>query len=97
MYVNYSGFIKYSKHCSKISDLNVQTYNLKHKYTIHVVIKVIPLLGEVPVGLVALLYTAAVGITHCFVTMVLGLAIGEQKVTICTAGEIFHKGIVKSF
>lgn len=97
MYVNYSGLIKYSQQCCKISALNVQTYNLKHKYTIHVVIQVIPLLGEVLVGLLALLYTAAVDITHCFVTMVLGLAIGEQKVTICTAGEIFHKRIVRSF
>lgn len=97
MYVNHSGFIKYSQECSKISDLNVQTYNLKHKYTIHVVIQVTPLLGEVLVGLVALLYTAAVDITHCFVTGILGLAKVGQNVTICTAGETFHKGIVKSF
>lgn len=34
MYVSYSDFIKYSQQRSKISDLNVQTYNLKHKYII---------------------------------------------------------------
>lgn len=44
------------------------------------------------------LYTAAVGIAHWFVIgFGLGLAKGGQKLTICTAGEIFHKGIVKSF
>lgn len=59
MYVNYSGFIKYSEQCSKISGLNVQTYNLKHKYTIHIVIQVIPLFGDVLLGLVVLLYAAA--------------------------------------
>lgn len=94
MHLNYSGFIKYSQKCSKISDLNVKTYNLKHKYTIHIVIQVIALLKEVLVSLVA---TAAVVIAHCFAIGVLGLAKGGQKLTICTAGEIFHKGIVKGF
>lgn len=76
MHVNYSGFIKYSQEWSKISDLNVKTYNWKHKYTIYVVIQVIALFGEVLVGLVAVLYTAAVGIACCFVTG--GLGFGQS-------------------